>query len=97
MIDTPQDASLVIKDIFITDLPNILGWSKDGATKGSALVSSGMQMVENNFLKICLHFLHLTKNDTPFSLYFLFTQHAVLNDVRENVHSCFKTNTNQLD
>merc|ERR1712018_954493 len=82
---------VVVRDILLEvssrDGLDILGGSQDGAAQSSSLVCSGVKIVENYLLKVGLYLLHFSKNDTPFTLYFLFSQGTVLNDVRKYLHS----------
>ena len=48
------------------NLLDVLSWAEDGLPKGSLLVCSGVQIVKNNLLKVCLNLLDREKEGELF-------------------------------
>ena len=68
-------------------LLDVLRRAKNGAAEWSPLVSSGVEVVKNNFLQVGLHFLHLAEDDTAFAFDLLLTELRILQDVRQDFYS----------
>lgn len=68
-------------------LPRIVGGSQHTVSQRCALVSSGMQQVQADILKVTLNFLQLTQHHTPLLLNLCLIQRAILHHLRQQLHS----------
>lgn len=58
----------IVDQILTANLFNVFGGSEDGPSKGGPLIGDGVKVVEYHLLNLLVDFLHLTQNDTTFSL-----------------------------
>lgn len=79
-------AAHVVLQIRLSDRLDVLCGSQNRLAQWSSLESSGVQMVEHDFLQIGLHFLHLAQNNSALAFNFSLTQLRILNDVGEDFH-----------
>ncbi len=61
---------------------------QDGSPERCFLIGYSVQVIEDHFLQVGLHFLHLSENDPTLALDLGLSQRAVLNDVRQDFHRC---------
>lgn len=66
---------------------NVLGGAKDCLAKGSTLVGSGVQVIEDHLLQVALNFLHLTQDHWALAGDLGLTQFWVLDDISQNLDS----------
>lgn len=70
-----------------TALLDVLGGTQDRAAQSCGLVRGGVQVIEDHFLQVGLHFLHLSEDHPSLPLDLCLAQHAVLDDVSQDLHS----------
>lgn len=66
---------------------DVLGGSEDGPAQCRVLVRGCMQVIKDHLLQIGLHFLHLSEDHPSLPFNLRLTQHAVLDDVGQDLHS----------
>lgn len=61
----------VVHKVVPCDALDVFGGAQDSAAQGGALVGDGVEVVENDLLKVHLDLLHLAEDDASFPLNFL--------------------------
>lgn len=75
----------VVLEIGALDALDVLLGSEDGAAEGLALESGGVEVVENDLLKLLVYLFLLAENDITLALNRGGLELGVLEDIRENV------------
>lgn len=68
-------------------LLDVLCGAQNGPAQSCRLIRCSVQVVEDHFLQVGLHFLHLSEDDPSLPLNLCLTQRAVLDDVSQDLHS----------
>lgn len=70
-----------------TVLLDVLSGTQDRSAQSCGLVRGGVQVIEDHFLQIGLDFLHLSEDHPSLPLDLCLAQHAVLDDISQDLHS----------
>lgn len=68
-------------------LLDVLCGAQNGPAQSGGLICCSMQVIEDHFLQIGLHLLHLSEDNPSLPLNLGLAQRAVLDDVSQDLHS----------
>lgn len=86
----------IVDEVLTLDALDVFLWSKDGSAKGLALISSGVQMIEYNFLQLLVDFLLLPENHISLAFNSRWFEFRVSEDIREDVDSLWNVGIERL-
>ena len=80
----------VVSQVVPGDGLDVLGGAQDGPAKGGALVGDGVQVVEDDLLKVHLDLLHLSQNNSTLTFNLLLAECGVGEDVAQDLDSAIQ-------